>query len=656
MLANYTPPETEAGRIYTQYMYNLSKQLKQILLPDDQAIDYNYDNSGRPVEVITPNGKIGYVFNDTTNNLMGIIANAESINYQYNGALLTDVRWSGTINGNIGIVYNNLFQIVNRNINGEYSLNYSYDKDGLLTGIGSLSLVRDSQNGRLSGTELGKISDIYDYDDLGYISSYSVNFNGNEIYRSSNTEIDDLGHIVSRTETVDGETVSYQYAYDALGQLREVYHNSALYSVYDYDPNGNRLSYKGPHGTTVGFYDNQDRMLSYGDNTYQYTENGELRSKTNGEGTTFYNYDVVGNLLKVDLPTGTTIDYIVDGRNRRIGKKINSVLKQGFIYQDQLKPIAELDGAGNVVTLFFYGTKTNVPDYIVKNGTTYRIITDHLGSVRLVIDAQSGEIAQKMMYDEFGNVLIDSNPAFQPFGFAGGLYDYQTGLVRFGARDYDAETGRWTSKDPIGFNGEDANLYRYVWNDPVNINDPSGQIAQILAGALIGAGTDLFIQLLKNDGKIGCINWGEVGLSAGVGALTGGLGSVLGRSGLTAGLKGLSNATKGDIGEGLSIAKNMLKGSKLIQPQAKIPGQTTIADSYWRAMDGTKYWVESKFGTSSLSPAQKAAQKALGAAYHVEKWTYPWVGEVGSTAGTIAGGTAGGTTVGVFSTSDCGCQ
>jgi RHS repeat-associated protein len=46
---------------------------------------------------------------------------------------------------------------------------------------------------------------------------------------------------------------------------------------------------------------------------------------------------------------------------------------------------------------------------------------------------------------------LDSNPGFQPFGFADGLYDRDTDLVRFGARDYDLETSRWTAKDPIGF-------------------------------------------------------------------------------------------------------------------------------------------------------------------------------------------------------------
>jgi RHS repeat-associated protein len=127
---------------------------------------------------------------------------------------------------------------------------------------------------------------------------------------------------------------------------------------------------------------------------------------------------------------------------------------------------------------------------MLKGGTTYRLVTDRLGSVRLVVDAATGAIVQRMDYDEFGRILLDTNPGFQPFGFAGGLYDPDTGLVRFGARDYDAETGRWTAKDPLLFDGGDTNLYVYVLADPINSVDPTGKYAQalpMLAPWILGA-------------------------------------------------------------------------------------------------------------------------------------------------------------------------
>jgi RHS repeat-associated protein len=184
---------------------------------------------------------------------------------------------------------------------------------------------------------------------------------------------------------------------------------------------------------------------------------------------------------------------VIDGQNRRIGKKVNGTLVQSFLYQNALNPIAELDGSNTVVSRFVYASHANVPDYMVKGGATYRILTDHLGSPRLVIDTTTGAIAQRMDYDAFGNVVLDTNPGFQPFGFAGGLYDRDTRLTRFGTRDYDAETGRWTVKDTILFDGGDMNLYGYVLNDPVNFIDldglsqrPTGKAAATAQKVVVG--------------------------------------------------------------------------------------------------------------------------------------------------------------------------
>jgi RHS repeat-associated protein len=111
---------------------------------------------------------------------------------------------------------------------------------------------------------------------------------------------------------------------------------------------------------------------------------------------------------------------------------------------------------------------------MIKNGIRYLFVTDHVGSVRLVVNADTGAVVQSIEYDAWGNVMLANNHGFQPFGFAGGLYDRDTKLVRFGARDYDPEVGRWTAKDPILFNGGQTNLYAYVANDPVSFVDPTG--------------------------------------------------------------------------------------------------------------------------------------------------------------------------------------
>jgi RHS repeat-associated protein len=182
----------------------------------------------------------------------------------------------------------------------------------------------------------------------------------------------------------------------------------------------------------------------------------------------------------VTLPSGAAIEYVVDGLGRRAGKKVGGTLVKGLLYEDALRPVAELDGAGAVVARFVYGERVNVPELMVKGGVTYRLLTDALGSVRLVVDVATGTVAQRMDYDEFGRVVLDTSPGFTPFGFAGGLYDPDTGLVRFGARDYDPEVGRWTAKDPLLFDGGDTNLYGYALGDPVNRTDPTGRNAAVL--------------------------------------------------------------------------------------------------------------------------------------------------------------------------------
>lgn len=226
---------------------------------------------------------------------------------------------------------------------------------------------------------------------------------------------------------------------------------------------------------------------------------------------------VLGKLISFSLPNGDQIDYLVDGQDRRIGKAINGTITQGFLYGDQLNPVAELDQNNNVVARFVYGTKINVPDYMVKGGETYRILSDHLGSPRLVINTSTGTVEQRLDYDAFGNVINDTNPGFQPFGFAGGIYDQDTQLTRFGARDYDAEIGRWTSKDLIGFGGG-VNLYGYTFNDPVNFVDFTGYFSLgTIAGAVVGA----------VGGVAGAIAQGQNGVGIAVaffaGAVTGGV-------------------------------------------------------------------------------------------------------------------------------------
>ena len=472
LISQYSPPSL-TGTGSTLFAYNADRQLTLVTRPDNKTVGLAYDCC-RLSTVTLGRGVYTYRHDPTTGYLSGITApDGGTLVYNLAGALLTNTTWSGTVTGAVGVTYDNDLRVTSLSVNGA-SVTFGYDDDSLLTQAGNLSLLRDPQGGLVTRIALGNVIDDLSYNGFAELTSSSVSYNTTPLVAEQYTR-DQLGRITRRVETIDGVTTTFDYGYDPAERLFEVKQNGTTTASYGYDSNGNRASVTRAAVITNGAYDDQDRLTQYGDITYNYTANGELQTKTVGNQTTTYIYDEVGNLMSVTLPSGTSIEYVIDGQNSRIGKKINGKLTQGFLYQDRIKPIAELDGDNHLVSRFVYATGINVPDYMVKNGTTYRIVTDQLGSPRLVIDVATGTIAQRMDYDEFGVVLTDTNPGFQPFGFAGGLYDRDSQLVRFGIRDYDPTNGRWTTKDPIAFAAGDTNLYAYVGSDPIDAIDPLGK-------------------------------------------------------------------------------------------------------------------------------------------------------------------------------------
>jgi len=482
LVSKYIPPEVGAGSNATQYFYDKDRNLTQISRPDSVTVSFGYDSGGRLSTITYPGGVLSYSYSASKGTLSSITApDGAVLNYTYDGSLLTTETWGGAISGTVSRAYNSDFQITSHTVNGGSVITYQYDSDSLLTRAGNLVLTRDLQSGLITGTTLGPVSDTLGYNGYADLTAHSVTYNAMPLFNQQ-FSYDNMGRLIQQVETISDTTETYDYRYDSAGRLTQVEKNGVTTAAYAYDSNDNRVGYTYPGGTVTGTYDTQDRLIQYGPTVYTYTANGELLTRTAGSQAVTYAYDVFGNLRGATLPDGTQVEYLIDGNNRRIGKKVNGAVVQGFLYEDAFKPIAELDGNSTVVSRFVYATGINVPEYMVKNGTTYRIITDHLGSPRLVINIADGAIAQRMDYDEFGNVLNDTNPGFQPFGFAGGLYDSVTKLVRFGARDYDPETGRWTARDPVGFGADNTNLYNYASNDPINRLDPLGLWELVLPG------------------------------------------------------------------------------------------------------------------------------------------------------------------------------
>jgi len=474
LLSSYTPP----GNLPYFWEYNLDKELVKETLPSGREITHGYDNGGRPTSLSYPEATVIRQYAGDTTRVSEIVRSpadggaAQTIAFSYDGWLVMSRVFSGVANGTFSYSYDNNFFLTNMTLQSgaeSVSLPINRDADGLVTQIGSFVYTRSGPAGATKVINDGTMTVTIDYDDYGRARSRSHTVNGKAVY-SIGLTYDDAGQIITRNEILNGSSIVNEYSYDVDGQLIQVKKGGAVEEDYDYDANGNRTLYKsGTSLNATAEYDAQDRLKTQGSIEYRFDDDGFLVKK----GRDLYTYSSKGELLSANLD-GLVITYAYDGTHRRVARNDPAGTIQ-YLYGNPGNPF-QLTASRNpqgVLTIYYYDLENRLISF-AREGAKYYVACDQVGSPRIITNA-AGEKIKFIEYHSFGNVIYDSDPGFDlPIGFAGGLKDPTTGLIRFGFRDYDSWAGRWTAKDPVLFEGKDANLYRYVKNKPLFYLDPFG--------------------------------------------------------------------------------------------------------------------------------------------------------------------------------------
>jgi RHS repeat-associated protein len=481
--------------------WSIGRRVTKTVLPGNKFRQPSYDSYGRLDFTTTNDGTADVTYfplNDPAHpGLLKSMAaeNGIEMTFDWDGRLAKSVDVTGPFPGKVTFGYDNNLRRTSEALDNEPAIITQYDDDDLLEQVGALDLHRDAASGQLIGATLGGVEDTFVPDpDFGELVDHDVAYNGAPRY-ALDLQSDDLGRVIEKSETTTigatSTTHVYDYQYTPAGQLWTVERDGQLIATYGYDDAGNRTSTAIGNASVGATFDAQQRITSQGATTYGATLDGNVATRTANSVTRTYEYGARGELVKVSWPANaptTVVEYKYDPYGRRVGRWVNGTLRGSWIYGDAPTPVAEIrDG---VQTRFVYGT-SQAPEYLVRGGTTYRVVSDYIGTPRLVIDTTTGKVVQELEVDAWGVVTRDAvytqngamvcgpicgpdDPSYLPFGFGGGLYDRSTSLVQFGARDYDPETGRFLQKDPLRFGSGDTNFYAYAGSDPVNFGDPSG--------------------------------------------------------------------------------------------------------------------------------------------------------------------------------------
>ena len=383
----------------------------------------------------------------------------------------------------------------------EGTVDYTYDDAGrrsamTVAGQTVVNYAHDSAD-RLTGITQGSASVAFGYDAANRRTSLTL---PNGIVVES--AYDDDSQLTGLTYKLSGSTI---------GDL-----------TYDYDASGRRVSMGGSYARTnlptalaSATYDDANQIATWAGTNFTYDDNGNLTS----DGSKTYSWNARNELSGIS--GGVSASFAYDATGRRRSRTVASTTTQ-FVY-DGLNPVQEL-ASGTPTANLLTGLGIDESFTRTDGAGARHLLTDALGST-IALANGSGSVQTEYTYEPFGSVTTTGSATGNMFGFTGREND-GTGLNYFRARYYDPRLQRFDAEDPLGVAAGDPNLHAYVRNDPVQLTDPTGEVAIgvviIGIGAAFGAVTE-GISAWSTGGNVGTAVW--------QGAVAGGVGAVAGIAG-----------------------------------------------------------------------------------------------------------------------------
>jgi len=451
-----------------EYDYDADGSLTQIRCDDGNQLAFAYDKNGRVTSASGPSSDVQFEY-DGLGRLARETQNGQSVTYTYDAA----GRLSGI------------------ETPASDQLAYRYDADGMLTEAtnwnGGRHSVVYAADGTLQSLHAPNgVSSRFEYSPLGLPTLVHLERAG---------EAAPLAQIRPRfdgndalAEALDSALGRARFEYDPAGRL--VRASGETPETFEYDPAGNLTAC----GKQQFQYNAGNERLSSPEYACRHDADGNLVEEDTPEGTRRYTYNALGLLVSAEMPGGVRAEYAYDPFGRRYRKRVHQAGRGGrwtetrFVWAgDQLLSETTADDAGAVLEtrdfLFLPGSFTPLAQRV--NGAAYCCHTDFRGAPTRLTDEQ-GQVAWAAAYCAYGTAHPRKERLRQPLRLPGQYHDPETGLHQNRWRSFDPSTGRYLSPDPLGLAGG-MNLYAYAEQDPINGQDPLGQLFSVgdLTGHLL---------------------------------------------------------------------------------------------------------------------------------------------------------------------------